>query len=181
VNALVPLPRAAMPVALTRGGKTAKALRLAEQRDAEQHDYRLQDRFGYHPVHALAIREIRFDRPKLVDGKARGPVWHKHGRDTDVVWDRNGRPGAAWFSASSFDAAIPRAPDDNLVWHDDRQIGYLREVPPTLELYSAEEGLYRRHCWVAWRPDRWLGAHPTRAAALSHQLGSARRGVWKAC
>ena len=81
MNALIPLPRAATPAALTRGGKSAKALRLAEQRDAEQHDYRLQDRFGYHPVHALAIREIRFDRARLIDGLERGPVWRKHGQD----------------------------------------------------------------------------------------------------
>jgi RNA polymerase sigma factor (sigma-70 family) len=165
VNALTPFIRTATPLSLTRGGKTARALRRAEQRDAEQHDYRLPDRFGYHPVHALAIREARFDWARPIDGVKRGPVWRKHGQDTDVVLDRNSRPGPAWFSASSFDAAIPRVPDDSLVWHDDRQIGYLREVPLALEFYSSREGRYRRHCWGAWSPDRWLGIYPTRAAA----------------
>jgi hypothetical protein len=41
VNAITPVIQTATPPSLTRGGKTAKALRRAEQRDAEQFDYRL--------------------------------------------------------------------------------------------------------------------------------------------
>jgi hypothetical protein len=88
----------------------------------------------------LRFAKPGFDWARPIDGVKRGPVWRKHGQDADVVLDRTSRPGSAWFSASSFDATIPRAPDDNLVWHDDRQIGYLREVPLALEFYSPREG-----------------------------------------
>ena len=75
MNALTPFVRGATPLPLTRGGKTAKALRLAEINDAEAGDHRLQDRAGYHPAYALAIREARFDRARLIDGVKRGRLW----------------------------------------------------------------------------------------------------------
>ena len=98
MNAVVPLPRAATPAALTRGGKSA-GLRLAEQRDAEQHDYRLQDRFGYHPVHALAIREIRFDRAEAYRRPGARPGLRAN---TVKMLTCSGPPagGPVWFSAS---------------------------------------------------------------------------------
>jgi hypothetical protein len=167
VNAIVALSRAATPVS-----KTAKALLLAELNDAEAGDHRLQDRAGYHPARALAIRETRFDRARLIDGVKRGPLWPS--LRTDEAREH-------WYSAPAFNAVISHAPEDNPVWRDDCLIDYLREVPLTLELYSPREGRYHRNCWGAWSRDSWLGIYPTladgRVAVLRHRRDAGERWV----
>jgi hypothetical protein len=154
VNALIPFPHAATPSVLTRGGKTAKALRRAEVNDAEQQDYRLQDRSGYHPAHALAIREARFDRARLIDGVKRGPLWRS--LRTDEAREH-------WYSASAFNA--PCVPLAETAHHRGFLIGRVLEVPVAVYVWATN--VWQRVMWLAFCPyGERIGTYMSRGEAL---------------
>ena len=139
MNALTPFVRGATPLPLTRGGKTAKALRLAEINDAEAGDHRLQDRAGYHPAYALAIREARFDRARLIDGVKRGRLWR--GLKTDEAREH-------WYSAPAFNA--PCVPLAEMVYHRGLLVGRVLEAP--LRVYLWTTHIWRQSVRLAFCP-----------------------------
>ena len=154
MNALTPFARAATPVALSRGGKTAKALCLAEESDAEQHDYRLEDRSGYHPAYALAIREARFDRARLIDSKVRGPLWRS--LRTDEAREH-------WYSAPAFNA--PCVPLAETVYHRAFLVGRIVEAP--LRVYLWATRVWQQSVWLAFCPHgEHIGWFHSRGEAL---------------